>query len=564
MKRNIVFLLLFAMLLSGCIEKAQAPTTNDNTDKNPTETSEDTSSDEKSNTPIATASNFGNYEETDVDFTPQVEKYAVKEDLSNIINTDDFGFSDSAKELLVKNNFVVVPAYNSEFYSLYENNRYDYYPNFITTDSILHNYHLMFDHLLKTLEEPPPHVIFIFATTEPQSLPATILSRTQRFDFKRVPISALAETVNDIAAKEGLEIDPRAALMVARKADGSLRDALSLLDQLINFSQGMITTESASEILGLVKTDFLFKIIKAVIKHDTPAVLEMFNVYFDEGVDIDGLADELSIFLGKLLLVKNGVRETSILEMDISELEKAELLVSEIDTSDILRMLQIMADFTVDKKSGVDPVVAMEVALVRLSGLDKAVDIDELLSNLSNPVNMTRALSGHSVSKVVKATKSTSAEEGRSMDVGRKSGQAPFTRSQSTAIEHKLDNISNWWSNFLSFVKSKSLAVWSHLQYAKVSYNGSNLVDLGFPLGNEFHMKFLTGRRSFIIDCLKEFSGANPGVSFTRLENENNDLTDIPNIPKQSIEEFLNQHPKMKKLHDLIDGDDIRFRGNMQ
>ncbi|RKX18670.1 MAG: DNA polymerase III subunit gamma/tau [Candidatus Zixiibacteriota bacterium] len=421
-----------------------------------------------------------------------------------------------------------------------------------------------FDALLKTLEEPPPHVIFIFATTEPQSLPATILSRTQRFDFKRVPISALAETVNDIAAKEGLEIDPRAALMVARKADGSLRDALSLLDQLINFSQGMITTESASEILGLVKTDFLFKIIKAVVKHDTPAVLEMFNVYFDEGVDIDGLADELSIFLGKLLLVKNGVRETSILEMDISELEKAELLVSEIDTSDILRMLQIMADFTVDKKSGVDPVVAMEVALVRLSGLDKAVDIDELLSNLSNPVNMTRALSGHSVSKVVKATKSTSAEEGRSMDVGKKSGQAPFTRSQSTAIEHKLDNIANWWSNFLSFVKSKSLAVWSHLQYAKVSYNGSNLVDLGFPLGNEFHMKFLTGRRSFIIDCLKEFSGANPGVSFTRLENENNDLTDIPNIPKQSIEEFLNQHPKMKKLHDLIDGDDIRFRGNMQ
>jgi DNA polymerase-3 subunit gamma/tau len=106
-----------------------------------------------------------------------------------------------------------------------------------------------FDALLKTLEEPPSHVIFIFATTEPQALPPTILSRTQRYDFKRIPVSALAEAINSIAQKESLTIDPDAALMVAKKADGSLRDAISLLDQLSSFSENRIDVARAAEVL---------------------------------------------------------------------------------------------------------------------------------------------------------------------------------------------------------------------------------------------------------------------------------------------------------------------------
>lgn len=424
--------------------------------------------------------------------------------------------------------------------------------------------HEAFDALLKTLEEPPPHVIFVFATTEPQALPPTILSRTQRFDFKRVPISALAETVNNVTSSEGLEIEPKAALLVARKADGSLRDALSLLDQLINFSQGKITAESASEILGLVKTDFLFKITEAVVKHDTSLVLELFNIYFDEGGDIDDLTTELSAFLSKLLMVKNGVRETTILEMDISELERAEALISEIDTSDILRMLQIMADFISDKKSGVDPIVAMEVALTRLAGLDKAIDIDKLLANFSISGNMAKVSSGHSLPKRVKITKTSSVKDDQNSTAVIQGTQAPLTDDQSISISRKLDDIANWWPNFLGFVKGKSLAVWSHLQHAEASFTGDNQVNFGFPEGNEFHMKFLTGKKGFIIDCLKEFSSTSPGVSFVKVESKNNNWTGGPNMSEQSVKEFLDRHPKIKKLHSLIDGDDIRFRGSMQ
>ncbi len=209
-----------------------------------------------------------------------------------------------------------------------------------------------FDALLKTLEEPPSHVIFMFATTEPQNLPATILSRTQRFDFKRVPVNSLAETVTNVAKEEGLVIEPKAAILIGRKADGSLRDALSLLDQLISFSEGEITMKSCADILGLVRTEFLFDLTGAIFTHDTHAVMEYFRVYFSEGSDIEQLADELLSFISKLLMIKNDIKDTSLLEMDMKEVEKAVTLIAELDTSDLLRMMNLLSEFNLNKKAG--------------------------------------------------------------------------------------------------------------------------------------------------------------------------------------------------------------------
>jgi DNA polymerase-3 subunit gamma/tau len=109
-----------------------------------------------------------------------------------------------------------------------------------------------FDALLKTLEEPPKHVIFIFATTEPHSLPATILSRTQRYDFRRIPLSDLIESLRKAARKEEIKITDDALTLIARKGDGSLRDALSLFEQVLAYADGEITVELISDALGLV------------------------------------------------------------------------------------------------------------------------------------------------------------------------------------------------------------------------------------------------------------------------------------------------------------------------
>lgn len=153
MRRSIVLLSLFGLLFSGCAQQVQTQNQSGTSSQDTTGSTTEDLLDKITMPELATASHFGTYEEIPTDFTPQVEDYALAEDLSNVINPDDFFFSDDAKKLLVENNFVVTPMYENEFYPIYENNRYEYYPSFITSDSVLHNYHIMFDHLLKTLEE---------------------------------------------------------------------------------------------------------------------------------------------------------------------------------------------------------------------------------------------------------------------------------------------------------------------------------------------------------------------------------------------------------------------------
>ena len=421
-----------------------------------------------------------------------------------------------------------------------------------------------FDALLKTLEEPPAHVIFIFATTEPQQLPATILSRTQRFDFKRVPVSTLAEAVNNVAKEEGLEIEPRAALLIARKADGSLRDALSLLDQLTNFSEDRITTESTSEILGLVKSDFLFDITSAIINHDTAAALEMFSIYFSEGGDIDELASELASYFGKLVMVKNGIGETSLLEMDTMELEKTAALIADIDTADILRMMQIMADFIAAKKSGSDPVVAIEVALARLAGLDKAVDINQLLTGLSNPGNRVKLVSNHSLKTGAQNAGRTALSNTKSSiyNPASRSNTQPKTSTIPLSGPHNLDDINKWWPNFLSFTKAKSMAVWSNLQHLVVDSVDKKIVNLGYTEKQKHLKKFLSKDKKIISEFLKEFCGNDVAASFVKITINDNEIDSKQTDVQGSADEFLNQRPLIKKLHDLIDGEVIDFRGN--
>lgn len=449
--------------------------------------------------------------------------------------------------------------------------------------------HEAFDALLKTLEEPPPHVIFIFATTEPQALPATILSRTQRFDFRRVPVSALAEAVNNVGAAEGIEIEPKAALLIARKADGSLRDALSLLDQLISFSQSKIMADLAEEVLGIVKTDFLFEMFGAIIKHDTVTVINLFEKYFGEGGDIDELAEVLSAMLSKLLLIKNGVDDMSILEMDNAEKEKAIGLVAELDTADILRMLKLMADYITEKKAGIDPVVAMELALVRLANLDKSIEIEKLLGSFRNSgplIAPPRTSPQPPISTKPPDSQSLFAPSPRTKATVQ-SPEKPPSQSQSNITglgTFKPEEISQWWPQFLVYVKEKRTAIWSHLQHTGANYNEAGVIKISVPGANEYLMKYLAkDNKGFIVDCLGEFCGTNLGAEFVKAEgqavqqaNGAGNGTAFSEPPangraaggwkgnvEQSATEFLNQHPQIKKLHDLIDGEDVGFRGSI-
>ncbi|WP_228725130.1 DNA polymerase III subunit gamma/tau [Caproicibacter fermentans] len=175
-----------------------------------------------------------------------------------------------------------------------------------------------FNALLKTLEEPPAHVIFILATTEVHKLPATILSRCQRFDFHRIPPQEIAERLTYVAEHEDASIEPQAALLIARLADGALRDALSILDQCFGRAK-TVTEDVVVETAGLVGRNHLFELADAVRRQDSAAALEMIDRLHASSKDMARLCEELSSHFRSLMLIKTMKEPRSLLAVTDSE-----------------------------------------------------------------------------------------------------------------------------------------------------------------------------------------------------------------------------------------------------
>ncbi|KKK47658.1 hypothetical protein LCGC14_3152990, partial [marine sediment metagenome] len=158
--------------------------------------------------------------------------------------------------------------------------------------------------LLKTLEEPPPHVIFILATTAPFKLPLTVLSRCQRFDFRRIKSKDIIEKLAEIAKDESLEVNEDILLQIAQASEGSMRDGISVLDQLISLGGKKVTQEDLQAILGIVPQETFFKLTKALVENNTKGALDLINQIIDQGYDIRHFATDLLEHFRNLLMLK--------------------------------------------------------------------------------------------------------------------------------------------------------------------------------------------------------------------------------------------------------------------
>jgi DNA polymerase-3 subunit gamma/tau len=166
-----------------------------------------------------------------------------------------------------------------------------------------------FNALLKTLEEPPEHVVFIFATTESHKIPETILGRCQRFDFKRVTVTQIVDRASEVLRQEGIEFEPAALTLIGRAAEGSMRDALSILDQVISFSGMRVTAAAVRESIGLIGTELVQAILGSVLERNAVAALSTLQGAFNQGVDLRALLKALIEMNHALLLMKAGVAE---------------------------------------------------------------------------------------------------------------------------------------------------------------------------------------------------------------------------------------------------------------
>jgi DNA polymerase-3 subunit gamma/tau len=225
-----------------------------------------------------------------------------------------------------------------------------------------------FNAFLKTLEEPPKHAIFILATTEKHKIIPTILSRCQIFDFGRIKIKDIASHLSVIAIKEGINAESEALYLIAQKADGALRDALSIFDQIVTFTGSTLTLANVLENLNVLDYDYYFKIVESAQKEDIPSCLLLFNDIIDKGFDTHNFIVGLAEHFRNLLICKD-IRTAQLLEVGESIEQKYIEQAKVLNDSIILRSLGVLSKADVDFKTSKNQRLLTELALMQLCSL---------------------------------------------------------------------------------------------------------------------------------------------------------------------------------------------------
>ncbi len=242
-----------------------------------------------------------------------------------------------------------------------------------------------FNALLKTLEEPPEYVIFILATTEAHKIPITILSRCQRYDFKRITAETITARLTDLMEREEIEVEERALRYVAKAADGSMRDALSLLDQCIAFYLGKkLTYDNVLEVLGALDTDVYSGLLRKIIAKDIPAVMSAVESVVMQGRELSQFVTEFIQYLRNLLFVQSGDHLEDFLEVSTENLQQLQEEAKMISADALMRYIRIFSELSGQIRYSTQKRVLVEVALIKLCKPQMERNYDSLLERLEN------------------------------------------------------------------------------------------------------------------------------------------------------------------------------------
>ncbi|MBQ4105867.1 MAG: DNA polymerase III subunit gamma/tau [Clostridia bacterium] len=239
-----------------------------------------------------------------------------------------------------------------------------------------------FNALLKTLEEPPEHVIFILATTEVHKLPATILSRCQRFDFHRINANDMAKRIKYVTESEGAEISDEAALLVAVIADGAVRDALSLLDRCLSL-QSTVDADTVRRAAGLAQKDYLLDLANSCVNKNSERAISILNKLYSDSKDMSRLCDELINHYRSLMLIKTVRNPRELIVMSDGEFDTAVSQAERLTLSDIVYAMDILQSTYERMGKGSDNRIELEIALVKLSAPELESSMESLLARIS-------------------------------------------------------------------------------------------------------------------------------------------------------------------------------------
>lgn len=240
-----------------------------------------------------------------------------------------------------------------------------------------------FNALLKTLEEPPEYVIFILATTEVHKIPVTILSRCQRYDFKRISVNTITSRLEELVEKENLDVDEKALRYIARSADGAMRDALSLLDQCVAFYfNETLTYDKVLEVLGAVDTEMFSKLFKALYNQDVNSILAYLEELIMEGKELYQLTLDFTWYLRNLLLAKSGDNVEESLDMSQEGIGRLKEDAKNVDIATIYHFIRVFSETSNQMRYSTQKRVLLEVTFIKLCKPEMEVKEDALLDRI--------------------------------------------------------------------------------------------------------------------------------------------------------------------------------------
>jgi len=413
-----------------------------------------------------------------------------------------------------------------------------------------------FNALLKTLEEPPAHVKFIFATTAAYKVIPTILSRCQRFNFRRLSSDDIAKKLKDIAKKEKVSIDEAALLNIVRQSAGSMRDAESLMDQLATYCKNKITAEETNNILGLVEQDRLYQFAQHIIDKDTSSAIKFISKIMDEGTDPNQFLISLVEYFRNAMLVKEGKALIPLLELTKDEVDRIVVQIKSLTREDILYILYSMMNASNSMRQSSIPKVSLELLAVKLSSKESIVSLGEIMSRL----NSLEKVSSEPVKARPVIEKPKSAGDNDVHVVAQEMNPIPTDESRP-----ELYRVREALQLVIRQIRQEKIYIASCLEEGMLVDFKGNIITLGFPKKNTFHKESLEKQQNkdLIENSFSKALGSKVAVEFIITEDgtqpADNTKSEKPNQPNQNPLKKALSDPIIKSALDIFDGNIMKF-----
>jgi DNA polymerase-3 subunit gamma/tau len=410
-----------------------------------------------------------------------------------------------------------------------------------------------FNALLKTLEEPPPHVMFIFATTEPRKIPITILSRCQRHDFRRIDVESISKHIKEICAKEGVEIAVESLGLIAREAGGSMRDGLSLLDQVMSCTKGTITHEQMIDILGVIDREILFNLSKAILRADIPEVLDILDEIYSAGHDMKKLYADLIEHFRNLLVVKMVKKTDKLVDIPSHEIDLMIDQVKDVPATFLNQLFELLFREEIAILNSTQPRLAIEMVFIKMFQIKPALPIDvliEKLDNLRKDIYEAKANSRDAENKPVFQDDGESSQTTSGEVAGTAESIEPFPAPPLDLHE----NIDSTWAKLLSIFLEKYPSLAANLKNSSIKSLDHKRLEIEVN-GNDFNINMVKRQknRDIIKKVCSDFFGKDIKVIIASKRIQKQDNQDKKGKADRLKQEALS-HPLVTDALEIFNG----------